>query len=145
LPAAFPSHYLARIGRDPQLRIDPGDGHLSGTDLGSRQYPLGGYAVSVGFEGGAFIDGLDLGHDPVGLDRSVLGDIGRNHDQVVELQIVIILQDDAKLPRGGVLGSQHSPNASLRPRVLAHRSSRSRDIMALTSAAAWLLLAAPGR
>ena len=139
------THHLARIGRHPQFRVDAGDRHLGRSDLRTGEDAVGGNAVGIRLERGPFVDGLGFGHDSIGLDLAVFGYIGFHNDEVVELEILIVLQHNTELARRRVLGPQDPSDSVFRHSFACHEPSSAAAIMALTSAVAWLLRAAPGR
>ena len=67
--------------------------------------------MRVTLEGRAFVDGFDLGDDAVGADLAPLRHLGANHDEIVELQVVLVVQHDPELTRGGVLGAEHAADS----------------------------------
>ena len=130
LVALRPLDDLAGIRRDPKLGIDPGHLHLGGADLGSWKDAVGRNAVGVRLVLSTLIDRLGLDHHAVGAHLSVLRHLSADHDQVVELQVFVVLEDHPKLARRSVLGPKHAPNRLglvghvSTPPMVAARSSR---------------------
>src|SRR5207245_1279709 len=97
LGSARALHDLAGIGRDPDLGIDPRDGDARRAHLRRREDALLGHAMGVGLVGGALVDGLHFGDDAVRADLAGLRDLRSDHDEIVELEIVVVLEDHAEL------------------------------------------------
>ena len=100
----------AGIRRHPQLGIDPRHRDLGRPHGCPRHRPLFGDAEGVRFEGSAFVDRLDLGHDAVGVDVPPTRNLGFNDNQIVELQVLIVTDRDPKFTRRSVLVSQYPPH-----------------------------------
>jgi hypothetical protein len=111
---------LARIGRDPDLWLDAGDRDARGADLGGGHDAELRDPMGVRLVPRALVDRLGLRHDAVGPDLADLGDLGAHHDQVVELEVLVLLQHHAELAGRGVLRPQDAPDA-----VVGHDALRS--------------------
>ena len=113
---------LARVRGDPHLGIHPGDGDPGAADLGGGHDAELRHAVRVRLEGRALVDGLGLGDHPVRAHLARLRDLRADDDEIVELEVVLLIEDDAELAGRGVLRAQHAADAV--GLVHAHEASR---------------------
>ena len=100
--------------------------------------------MRVGLECGALVDCLDFRDDAVGLHLALPGHLGGDDYQVVELQVLVVLEDNAELTRRSVLGAKHAPD----PLFVLHQrpsSAWGKPIMALTLARPSSQPVEPGR
>ena len=77
--------------------------------------PSSAIAVRVGLVGGALVDGLGLGHDAVGRDLARLRHLRAHDHEVVQLEVVVLVEDDAELAGVRVLGAEDPADPSARP------------------------------
>jgi hypothetical protein len=110
LVAVGPLDDFTRVRRHPQFGIDPGHRHPGGANLGAGEDALGGDAMSVGLVLRTLVHGFGLGDHAVGADLSVLGHLGADDHEIVELQVFVVVEHDPKLARRGVLGAEHTPH-----------------------------------
>jgi hypothetical protein len=87
--------------------------------------------MGIGFVRRSLVDGLHLAHDAVRADLAGLRHQRPRHDQVVELRVFVLLQHDAELLRGRVLGPEDAADglrlvvhALLSSRITADRIAR---------------------
>ena len=67
--------------------------------------------MSVALEIRPLVDRRYFGNDPVSAHLSLLGYLGAHNHQVVELQVLGVVEHNAKVPRRGVLCAEHPTDA----------------------------------